>query len=519
MSIAACSRGRALSALAASLIVLGAAGPVAANTSGKRGHGHRCHPGQSHGALAAKGGRRDCDRASGKKQQADLTAPDTAISSGPSETITVGSASFGFASSEARSSFECRLDGAGWAPCTSPKAYSGLGNGGHVFYVRASDPYGNVDPSPATRSFTVAVSTPDTTPPETTIGSGPSGTVNTASASFAFSSSESGSSFEGRLDGAAWSSCSSPKDYSGLANGGHSFDVRATDAAGNTDQSPATRSFTVSVTSGCQPALAQLVAPGCTVLKSDVGASSSASSLWGQVECASATRAQLVGSGGDTHPTATGSAQANSAFWELTVYDGDDWAGERCELGRNEWRNGTSSSTGTFMLYPEGSHRITFASYRFGGAFPFTTSSWQTILQMKQTQPSNAGGGSPRLEVQLRGGRLYLESDLGSYWSTPVTEGVWGRIALDVRYSRDPSVGSVTMYVDANGDGDAADAGEASPTIHAATLKQEVSGTLSGIAPGASIPAHLRVGLYHNTTIACPSGCPVDVDNVQVVDL
>ncbi|MFL5868629.1 MAG: right-handed parallel beta-helix repeat-containing protein, partial [Thermoleophilaceae bacterium] len=75
----------------------------------------------------------------------------------------------------------------------------------------------------------------DTTPPDTSIGSGPTGSTTSTSASFSFSSSESGSSFECRLDGGAWGSCSSPKSYSSLAVGSHTFEVRATDTAGNTD--------------------------------------------------------------------------------------------------------------------------------------------------------------------------------------------------------------------------------------------------------------------------------------------
>jgi acid phosphatase type 7 len=88
----------------------------------------------------------------------------------------------------------------------------------------------------------------DTTPPDTFIDSGPSGTVNTRSATFTFSSSEPGSTFECSLDNAdiaAFRSCSSPKKYTRLANGNHTFYVRATDAAGNTDQIPASLTWTV----------------------------------------------------------------------------------------------------------------------------------------------------------------------------------------------------------------------------------------------------------------------------------
>lgn len=86
----------------------------------------------------------------------------------------------------------------------------------------------------------------DTTPPETTIDSGPSGTTKSSSATFTFSSSESGSTFECSLDGAAFSACTSPQDYTNLSSGTkHTFQVRATDASGNTDPTPASRSWRI----------------------------------------------------------------------------------------------------------------------------------------------------------------------------------------------------------------------------------------------------------------------------------
>jgi hypothetical protein len=176
----------------------------------------------------------------------DTTGPDTTIDSGPSETITVAEATFAF-SSEAGAIFECRLNGTAYSACTSPKNYTNLTNGSHTFEVRAKDGAGNVDATPASRTFIVDVPPPpqDTTPPETTIDSGPSGTIKQNSASFSFSSSEAGSTFQCKLDSAAFSACVSPKKYTGLAQGSHTFSVRATDAAGNTDASPASRTWTV----------------------------------------------------------------------------------------------------------------------------------------------------------------------------------------------------------------------------------------------------------------------------------
>jgi hypothetical protein len=181
----------------------------------------------------------------------DTTAPETTLAStGPTGTVTTTDASFSFTSNEA-GSFECQLDAAAYAACTSPKAYTGLANGQHTFNVRAKDTAGNVDATPATRTWTVQTSTtppPDTTAPDTSITSGPSGSVTETSASFAFTSTETGSTFQCQLDTAPSAACTSPQAYSGLAAGSHTFSVKATDAAGNTDATPATRTWTIGTT-------------------------------------------------------------------------------------------------------------------------------------------------------------------------------------------------------------------------------------------------------------------------------
>jgi hypothetical protein len=99
---------------------------------------------------------------------------------------------------------------------------------------------GNFDPTPATRSWTV-----DLTPPDTTITAGPAGTVPIASASVSFTASEPGSTFRCSLDSAPLTACTSPAALTGLAQGVHVFTVRATDAAGHDDPTPATATWTV----------------------------------------------------------------------------------------------------------------------------------------------------------------------------------------------------------------------------------------------------------------------------------
>jgi hypothetical protein len=80
----------------------------------------------------------------------------------------------------------------------------------------------------------------DAAPPETTIADA---TVAGSGAHFSFSSNEAGSHFECRLDGGGFGACSSAAEYSGLADGSHTFSVRAIDVAGNVDPTPASRVF------------------------------------------------------------------------------------------------------------------------------------------------------------------------------------------------------------------------------------------------------------------------------------
>jgi hypothetical protein len=170
----------------------------------------------------------------------DTTPPQASIVSGPTGLTRDASPSFGLASTEAGSTFECRLDAPLWTDCTNPARYDSLPDGPHTLHVRATDLARNVG-TETTRSFTV-----DTTPPAVVIESGPSGTVTATTASFTLST-EPSATLECRLDSAAWTTCTSSAAYSGLADGEHRFYARATDAAGNLGVE-ATRTWTVATT-------------------------------------------------------------------------------------------------------------------------------------------------------------------------------------------------------------------------------------------------------------------------------
>jgi Bacterial Ig-like domain len=170
----------------------------------------------------------------------DTVEPETTIDSGPSGATGDATPTFGFSSSQPGSSFECRVDGGAWASCASPETTAPLSDGAHTFEVRATDPAGNVDQTPASRSFTV-----DTALPETTIDSGPSGPTNDQTPTFDFSADQPGSTFECRVDRGTWTSCSSGHTTTALTDGDHTFEVRAIDPAGNTDSTAAQRAFVV----------------------------------------------------------------------------------------------------------------------------------------------------------------------------------------------------------------------------------------------------------------------------------
>jgi hypothetical protein len=88
---------------------------------------------------------------------------------------------------------------------------------------------------------------PDTTPPDTSITTPPgNGTSTSASIDFTGSDDVGVNHFECRIDGAAYANCTSPKVYSGLSVASHTFDVRAVDAAGNVDATPATATWVIS---------------------------------------------------------------------------------------------------------------------------------------------------------------------------------------------------------------------------------------------------------------------------------
>ncbi len=173
----------------------------------------------------------------------DVTAPTAGFASGPSGPTNDATPTFDLTSSEGGSTFECRLDAGSFAACPDPFTAGSLPDGDHTIEVRATDPVGNTG-NPVGRSFKV-----DTVAPQTTVTSlklkQPKKRAKKGTATVAFSSGETGSSFRCKLDENAYAACTSPKTFSGLAAGKHTISVIATDPAGNSDPSAATQKLKI----------------------------------------------------------------------------------------------------------------------------------------------------------------------------------------------------------------------------------------------------------------------------------
>jgi hypothetical protein len=197
----------------------------------------------------------------------DLVPPETnlpfsegGIQNGPSEGSTTTSvlAKFIFYAYEngyvagSGITFECKLDEGSWETCISPKEYNGLSEGSHTFQVRATDPYGNVDPTPASRQWYV-----DSSPPDTTITSHPLEQSDDSTPTFEFTSNEATSASYGPFQCkhpfspsfGYWTSCDSPHTIGGIPTSGtYTFEVRAVDQFNRSDPSPASYTWTYTET-------------------------------------------------------------------------------------------------------------------------------------------------------------------------------------------------------------------------------------------------------------------------------
>jgi hypothetical protein len=162
--------------------------------------------------------------------------PDTSIDEHPDARTNSRTATFTYGAPTA-TKFKCRLDSAPFGECpASGRTFMNVLDGTHTFQVRGENSSG-ADQSPAEFTWTV-----DTVAPTTIIDIHPADPSPGQSAAFSFHASEATLNFECSLTpqgaAASFSTCTSPKTFNNLADGNYTFEVRATDLAGNAQAAP-----------------------------------------------------------------------------------------------------------------------------------------------------------------------------------------------------------------------------------------------------------------------------------------
>ena len=165
-----------------------------------------------------------------------IAVPNTTIASRPEKFSNDPRPTFRLEAS-GEGTFECSLDGGEFERCGARTSIGRVRDGRHRLAARIRDRYGNADESPAAWVWRV-----DTTAPNARIDSAE---FEKTRAVFRISAGKGRIVFECKLDDKDYRRCKPRVSLRGLTQGEHELLVRATDAAGNRDASPATVHWTV----------------------------------------------------------------------------------------------------------------------------------------------------------------------------------------------------------------------------------------------------------------------------------
>jgi hypothetical protein len=208
------------------------------------------------------------------------------------------------------------------------------------------------------------------------------------------------------------------------------------------------------------------------------GAEQSWNQEWASWSCANQSRVQEVGSP---------AAQGHKAY-KLTVQDGDDAYGERCELG-----DGNPGRTG-YPLFHEGDERwISFQVY-LPDDYPIDTPDWNVMFQIHQ----EGDGGCPPLALHVEDGQFKLFNsasknyifDTVEKWHAPAERNHWAKFTIHMMNSTDDSKGFVEMFGDLDGQGEKLLMPK--EYMHTMTVDKDT---------GRPMTNHARVGIYRNPKI------------------
>jgi Bacterial Ig-like domain len=286
----------------------------------------------------------------------DSTPPTVTLTTAPPDPSSDPSPTFAFSASEAVRGFQCAVDSGAFADCSSPTTLSALSDGQHSFSVRATDLAGNPG------SSVPYIWTVDTAaPPQPSIDEKPLSPSNDNPAVFAFSDAENGVRFECKLDAAAFAGCLSPTGYS-VANGAHTFQVRALDAAGNVS-SAASYTWTEDKTA---PAIVLTTTPSNPSADPSPAFAFSASEPVTGFQCKVDTGAFAACSSPTT-------LSALSDGQHTFTVDATDLAGNTGSSAPYTWTIDTVNPVITLLSKPPSLTNATTASFSFTSSKPNTT--------------------------------------------------------------------------------------------------------------------------------------------------
>jgi hypothetical protein len=223
--------------------------------------------------------------------------------------------------------------------------------------------------------------------------------------------------------------------------------------------------------------LAQAASASASVVWS-AGAEKPLLQEWANYSCQDATRITRV-----TLP----SAQGRYAY-RVNLNDGDSSFGERCEMAM-----GSPTRDGFPVFSPGDDTWIGYQVY-IPASFPEDGDKYNEITQFKQVNDLCA----PALSLHVEQDRLLLfhsadnRSSCGgrSVWSTPMAYDRWIKLLYHVKWSSDPSVGSVELWGDVNGSG----LTQLMPRTSMFTMKMDSSDRTQ--------PVDARLGIYRDSSIA-----------------
>jgi len=199
---------------------------------------------------------------------------------------------------------------------------------------------------------------------DTVITAAPPGLANSPAASISFTSPLTAATFECKLDGGAWTVCSAPFGVSSLADGAHTFSVRARDSLGTIDSTPAVASWTVdtvppeTVISSGPPALTRLTGASFGFSSIEPGTTFSCrldTSSW--APCTTPASYSTIPPGGHTFEVLAQDLAGNSdptpAIWNWTITAGDIKV-----LADGHTESYFTSLASAFSSFPAGSNPV-----------------------------------------------------------------------------------------------------------------------------------------------------------------